>query len=263
MKNKILFLLLFFPIIGFSQVKGKINFDAPIRNGELFIDPYNNIYIVKNNLIIEKHDSTGKLMATYSAKRNGKISNVDFSNPLRILVYYRLNQQIIFLDNTLSEIGNYLLKNDYGRTKVVANGSENSIIYFDTNRQKLIRENLQSGIKNESDNLSQVFGKNISSAQLFERNQEIFLLDTLYGLLEFDFYCKFNRNHGNYGFTKVQVMNDLLIGRKGTDLLFIDLKNKNQVQSKTLGQLELLDCYYSAQGIFMLTKKAVFLQAEK
>ncbi len=67
-------------------------------------DPLGNFYMVRENQI-KKIDSLGQVLYTFSNPSLGKVSWLDTSDPFRILVYYRSFNLLIFLDRTLSPLG--------------------------------------------------------------------------------------------------------------------------------------------------------------
>ncbi len=68
------------------------------------IDNLGNIISVGNNEIL-KFNSKGDKTASFSNSMLGEISTIDASNPLRLLVFYKEFNQVLFLDRNLAEIG--------------------------------------------------------------------------------------------------------------------------------------------------------------
>lgn len=69
----------------------------------LEVDNLGNVFLVKDdNEILKLRDN--EILFRYSSKRLGEISRLDVTNPQKVLVYYGDYYQIVFLDNTLSEI---------------------------------------------------------------------------------------------------------------------------------------------------------------
>lgn len=67
-------------------------------------DKLGNIYLVTNNNRLIQLDKQNKELFRYSARGLGELSTIDVTNPQKILLYYSQYQNLIFLDNTLSEI---------------------------------------------------------------------------------------------------------------------------------------------------------------
>jgi hypothetical protein len=61
------------------------------------VDNQGNIYTVKDYNLI-KYNNKGKILFKYSDRINGNISSVDVTNPLRILVFFKESNVIVFLD---------------------------------------------------------------------------------------------------------------------------------------------------------------------
>src|ERR1051325_8733802 len=105
MRSSFTILFFLFSFFLFSQEKGmKKVLSIPVRSDLFTADNQGNIYVVKANEL-NKYNNAGKLLYKYSNKNFGNISAVDASNMLRILVYYKDFSQVVFLDNTLTMIG--------------------------------------------------------------------------------------------------------------------------------------------------------------
>ena len=61
------------------------------------VDNQGNIYAV-NDYNLKKYNTNGKLLFKYSDRINGNISSIDVTNPLRILVFFKESNVIVFLD---------------------------------------------------------------------------------------------------------------------------------------------------------------------
>src|SRR5437867_3559374 len=67
-------------------------------------DNFGNTYLVKGEEI-KKYSASGDLLKIYSNKTMGKITSIDASNSLRLLVFYKDFSSIIILDDLLSQNG--------------------------------------------------------------------------------------------------------------------------------------------------------------
>ncbi len=68
------------------------------------VDKLGYIYLVRNNNEIVKLDADLKTLFTYSLRGLGDIHQLNVDNPQKLMVYYADYNNLIFLDNTLSEI---------------------------------------------------------------------------------------------------------------------------------------------------------------
>ena len=92
-----------------------VPFSLICQNAELFgidgthsivgVDNQGNSYILNKN-VLYKYDSKGEILNNFSDFKNGSISHVDVSNPLKIIVLWSELGVVEVLDNTLSVVGN-------------------------------------------------------------------------------------------------------------------------------------------------------------
>lgn len=93
---------------GFS-LKRKI----PLETQSFKIDLFGNIYFTKGNTLVKYNPETDEKIE-YTNTFLGEISSYDISNPLKILLFYQDYNQLVFLDNQLSEIRSPVRIDDLG-----------------------------------------------------------------------------------------------------------------------------------------------------
>jgi len=105
MKNIVLFLFLCSQTVCFCQnqkLKTSAIHSEEIENKiYLGFDGLGNNYFIKNNIFIKQYDTQ---KWEYKNVPLGKITSVDYINPLKIVVFYEDFNTIIILDNQLNEI---------------------------------------------------------------------------------------------------------------------------------------------------------------
>ncbi len=96
----------------------------------LGFDNQKNNYFIKNNTLIKNSPS---LTYQYNNLSLGKITNVDFQNPLQIVVFYKNFNTVILLDNQLNEIKkiDFNLESSPLTIEAVALSSQNQIWIYD------------------------------------------------------------------------------------------------------------------------------------
>ena len=126
--KKIIFILFLLSNVCFSQSKFSLIKTIDVESDFFTSDNQSNIYVVKGK-DLTKFDKTGKELYKYSNKNFGSIRFVDASNMLRVLVFYKDFLQVIFLDNTLSIIGDpiNIEKIGFQQTQLVCSSSNNGI----------------------------------------------------------------------------------------------------------------------------------------
>ena len=141
------------------------------------LDQYGFIYNVeKDNLI--KYDSTGNPLYNYSNKLLGDITQIDISNPLRPLLFYKDQGVILALDNTLSQQKSQISLNELGlyQTNCISNSNfDNGIWLYDFDVNEIIKINNYSQIGYKSGNLSVIIpNMDIPILKLQEKNRLLY-----------------------------------------------------------------------------------------
>ncbi len=169
------------------SVYGKIDFFE--------IDPVGNIYQIFNDELI-KLNPLGVEMYRYSNKSLGRINQIDVSNSLRPLIFYKDLAKIVVLDNTLSEQDSYNIHLDelgYYRALTIANSNvDNGVWMFDQDQKQIIKVNNKLELIQESGNLAVLLQKsNIWPTKMLEKNGRLYMATKNDGLLIFDIYCSY------------------------------------------------------------------------
>lgn len=108
MKKLFSFFLLLSTFLLFAQAKfvetTQITQATIIADTILGYDNFNSLYYIKENTLYKTLNST---QVEYNNFSLGKISKVDFQNPLKILIFYERFNTAVLLDKQLSEIIKY------------------------------------------------------------------------------------------------------------------------------------------------------------
>jgi len=102
----------------------------------LGFDNQTNSYSIKNNILIKNSESK---TFQYNNLGLGKITRVDFQNPLQIVVFYKNFNTVVLLDNQLNEIKkiDFNLKSTPVTLEAVALSSQNQIWIYDSISSKI------------------------------------------------------------------------------------------------------------------------------
>lgn len=153
------------------------------------VDNIGNIYLL-NGSELQKYLAGGKLFARYSNLQLGDISTVDATNPLKILLYYRDLQQIVFLDNQLSNNSENVSLVDLGyeQTDLVCSSVNNSFWIYNKQNNELLRFNENSQKTAYTGNLKQVLRSNLNPVFMLEHNGYLYLDCPDTGIYVFDMF---------------------------------------------------------------------------
>lgn len=102
----------------------------------LGFDNQQNSYFIKENVLIKK---SSEKSYQYNNLGLGKITRVDFQNPLQVVVFYKNFNTVVLLDNQLNEIKkiDFNLKSTPVTLEAVALSSQNQIWIYDSISSKI------------------------------------------------------------------------------------------------------------------------------
>lgn len=165
-----------------------------VKSNFFTTDNLANIYLVKEDELI-KYLPSGKIFGRYSNLKLGSISTVDATNPLKILVYYKDFQQIVFLDNQLSQNSDVvpLERLGFEQTSLVCASTNNSFWIYSKHNNELLRFNENSKKIAATGNLKQILQTNINPNVMKEYNGYLYLNSPETGIYVFDMFGTFSK----------------------------------------------------------------------
>ena len=212
--------------------------NAPIKlifkqkNTKIKVDALGNIYEI-SDIQISKYNSLGVFLKSFSSKQHGTINFVDVSNPLKILVYYKEFQQLLFLDNQLSISSDVIaLENlGYEQADLVCTSSNNSFWLFDKQNNSLLRFSSDSKLLVKTGNLKTLLGANINPNFMLEHNGYLYLnAGNEEGIMLFDIYGTFYKAIAITELSEFWVVND--------DVFYFKQKLLHQYQPLTFNTIQ-------------------------
>jgi hypothetical protein len=187
------------------------------------IDQAGNLYFIKNDQL-KKYNSKGELLKIYSNKKLGNIFSIDVSNPLRILLFYKDQNQIVYLDSQLSQTTEAidLLKHNLEQTDLICNSVNNGFWLFDRQNTELCRVDVSFNKIINTGNLNVLLSKKIIPNYIIEKDNFIFLNNPDEGILVFDIYGTFYKLIPIVGLTHFHVNSNKITYFKENFLLKFD-----------------------------------------
>ena len=71
------------------------------------VDNFGNVFLVTPKNEVLKFNPKGKFLWNYTNNNFGEITQLDVTDPLRVILYYAAYQQVVVLNNNLSEISRF------------------------------------------------------------------------------------------------------------------------------------------------------------
>jgi hypothetical protein len=201
------------------------------QKSHIDIDGFGNIYVITDNEIV-KYNASGVLQKKFSTKRYGKIDFVDAMNPLKVLVYYKDFQQLLFLDNQLTESSSMISIETLGyeQTSLVCSSSNNSFWLYDKQNNELSRfdSELKSLVK--TGNLKRILDIDIKPNFMQEHNNYVYVNCSNEGILVFDIYGTFYKTIPLKNLKEFNVVNG--------DVFYYENNTLKQYQAQTFNTIE-------------------------
>lgn len=255
MKHIVYFFLLLCCTIGFCQNK-KLKTTA-LETKELEnktyigFDGLGNNYYIKENVLIKQNESQ---VWEYKNVSLGKITSVDYVNPLKIVVFYEDFNTIITLDNQLNEIQKlnlFDIDNTIFASKVGLAAQDQFWIYNSLTQQIMLFDYL----KNTSKTVGNPIQESIKYTQSDFNN--FYWIDEINNWYSIDIFGKVTLLANIPPFQKIQIIDNekLLFSR---DNILYSLNN----QTKVVHEIEIVEnsfqnFYYKDQILAIFTNQQI------
>ncbi len=188
-------------------------------------DPMGNVYVVKDNSL--KKFSNQHIQAShYTNTFLGNIHSIDVSDPLRILVFYKDYNQIVWVDNFLSEIRSPIWLDDIGidQVELVCSSSQGGFWVFNSLNMQLQYFDVNLKLIHESPSLNILTGPGISPTFMIEKTRTLYLNVPGIGVLVFDRFGNYSKTLPVEVPASFQVTDQFLYYLKEGDLYSYDLR---------------------------------------
>ena len=153
-------------------------------------DRLGNIYYITKNNTLNKYEPGIKRYTKYADLKNGKISSIDVTNPLRIVVFHENQAAVKFLDINLTEINSFEIRKYYseGWISLVASSNNNGLWMYDNVNRKLLKLGEQLNTQVSTGDLYLILSKKIAPQLMIEYSDELYLCDSVNGIFVFDLF---------------------------------------------------------------------------
>lgn len=194
--------------------------------GEMhYSDPIGNVYVVSSNTL-KKFSTAHVQAAVYTNTFLGNIHSVDVSDPLRILLFYKDYNQIIWVDNFLSEIRSPVWLDALGidQVELVCSSSQGGFWVFNSLNNQLQYFDVQLQFVHESPTLNILTGPDISPTFMIEKSRLVYLNVPGTGILVFDRFGNYSKTLPVDVASIFQVTDNYLYYMKDGELYSYDLQ---------------------------------------
>jgi hypothetical protein len=189
----------------------------PTKASLMSTDALGNLYVVKERNQLVRYNAKGDSTGIFNEIRKGRITKIDATNPLRILLYFQDYNQIVVLDQMLSK-KNVIKLNGLGLFNVtaIANSADGMIWVYDAVQSALMKVDDKPSIRYTSA-LRNVLNYVPNITSMIEDERNLYAADQEHGVLKFDlfgFYITTFPIHTN----AIQCFNSQLVYSDSTQL---------------------------------------------
>lgn len=183
------------------------------------VDNLGNIYVLNSDNQLKKLSPRGDSLAVFNdVRRYGKVSFIDATNPLKILVYYREFTTVVELDRFLNLINTVdLRKQNILQAKAIGLAYENNIWVFDELDAVLKRIRDDGTLVDQTTDFRQLFDSVPDPTIIRDRGDLVYLYDPAKGVYIFDHYGTLKTHLDIRGWQDFNVIGKNLLGHDGTE----------------------------------------------
>jgi len=218
------------------------------------VDNLGNIYVLNKDNQLKKLSPHGDSLAVFNdVRRYGKITSVDVTNPLKILVYYGEFSTIIELDRFLNIVNTIdLRKLNILQARAVALAYDNNIWVFDELEATLKRVGDDGSLVDRTTDFRQLFDSVPDPSVIRDQNGLVYLYDPARGVYLFDHYGTLKSHLDFRGWQDFDVIDKNLLGR--------DDKKFYRYQPGTLNmQEEAIPVVYAGASRILITPNIIYV----
>jgi len=222
-------LMIIFLLIGVIAADLKPVKQFTVKSEIILSDAIGNIYSVNGNSIT-LFNNNGQKLFSYSNPFLGDIAFADVTDPMRILLFFKDFNQVVFLSNKLTGIGSPIELDNAGYNQISICCTSHSGGFWLFNSQALqlihLKGNLEADYKGTI--LQSVFKENENMPVcLVEENNEIYMSVPKTGLLVFDKFGTYKRAISINDINYFQVVGGKIIYLSENNLISYSINNNN------------------------------------
>ncbi len=209
------------------------------------LDNLGNLLLVTPNNEVMKFNPQGKFLWNYTNNNFGDISQLDVTDPLRIILFYATQQQLIVLNNNLSEISRFSFSNHLDQQiSLVASANNNGFWVYDQINRELKKLSNSFVDELKSGNIYQRNGFDMQANYMCTSDEYIFINDVGEGIRIFDRFGNFYKTALINPVKEFEILGNLIYFSKDSSLYsynFLDFKlNKIPIPESNIGNRYIL-----------------------
>jgi len=194
LKKNLIIVLLFtvFSLSATAQKDSSYKLIAVIKADvvDFTVDNLDNVYILTSTDQLKKYNANGDSVAIFNnVKKFGRVSAIDASNPLKVLLYYKDFSTVVVLDRLFS-VRNIidLRKQNIFQVNAIGQSYDNNIWLYDENDSKLKKISDEGKLLLETTDFRLLFGEAPHIKNIYDQDGFVYLYDPEQNVFVFDYY---------------------------------------------------------------------------
>jgi hypothetical protein len=225
-------------------------------------DVLGNLYTISTENQLKKTGPAGDSVGVFNdVRRYGRLTSIDVSNPLKVILFYRDFRTVVVLDRLLNAVNTIdLRQQNIFQVKAVCTSYDNNIWVFDEQESKLKKVAEDGRVLMETTDLRQALDDVPIPVALFDQDGFVYAYDPARGMYVFDYYGAFKGKQPLLQWKDVQVIGKTVLGRRDGKYLTYEsgsLDVKETELPSTLRDAERIRLM--RQGIYVLEPEGVRL----
>jgi hypothetical protein len=157
------------------------------------VDNLGNVYTVNSQNRLKKLNAAGDSLAVYNDVRQfGRMSYMDVTSPLKILLYYREFATIVMVDRYLNIINTIdLRKQNIFQARAIGLSYDNNVWVYDEQEAKLKKIDDSGNLLTQTTDIRQFVDAVPDPVSIIDQNGLVYLFDESKGIYIFDHYGAF------------------------------------------------------------------------
>ena len=154
------------------------------------VDNLDNVYVLTSTDQLKKYDANGDSVAVFNnVKKFGKVSTVDVSNPLKVLLYYKDFSTIVVLDRLLTVRNTIdLRQQNIFQVNAIGQSYDNNIWLYDEGDSKLKKISAEGKLLLETPDFRLLFNEAPHVKNIYDQDGFVYLYDPDQSVFVFDYY---------------------------------------------------------------------------
>lgn len=222
-------------------------------------DNFDNLYLLNSSDQLKKINEKGDSVAVFNnIRKYGKVAQIDVSNPLRVLLYYKDFATIVVLDRLLNVRSTIdLRKQDIFQTQAVCLSYDNGVWVYDEFEHKLKKLDEEGKLLFASTDFRQLFDDAFSFTAINDHDGYLYLYDKNKGVYVFDYYGTLKNIFTLTGYNNFKAVGKFITGTRHDSLM------RYQPGTLVMQEVKLPESFRKAQSILFTSTKAFALKRDE